>query len=162
MQCPSVEAARADGPLPGGSNLVVEVWLVTLPGVILRIIAIVVVIDGLGMLFRSFLGLVGIPLIHSLGLSELVDLASDETGEELFRKGVGDGLAWYQCVSCMVWSNSREEGQHVGRTLLALMVFEQLHALESSSTANELVGEFGLVVIATAAVDFLVSVLSVV
>ncbi len=32
------------------------------------------------------------------------------------------------------------------RTLLALAVFEQLHALESGSTAEDLVREFGLVV----------------
>ena len=43
-------------------------------------------------------------------------------------------------------------------TLLALAVFEELHALEGSTASNEFVGEFGLVVIATAAVDLLVSV----
>lgn len=39
------------------------------------------------------------------------------------------------------------------------MVFEELHALESSGTANQLMGKLGLVLVATTAVDLLVSIL---
>ena len=39
------------------------------------------------------------------------------------------------------------------------MIFEELHTLKSGGTTNEFVGEFGLVLIAAAAVDLLVSVL---
>ena len=42
------------------------------------------------------------------------------------------------------------------------MILIQLHALESGTTSNELVRELGLVVIATRAVDLLVSVFCVV
>ena len=42
------------------------------------------------------------------------------------------------------------------------MVLEQLHALKGSSTADEFMGELGLVVIATLAIDLLVRFLSVV
>jgi hypothetical protein len=43
-----------------------------------------------------------------------------------------------------------------------LTVFEELHALESGTTSNDFVREFSLVVIATAAIHFLVGILSVV
>ena len=39
------------------------------------------------------------------------------------------------------------------------MVFEELHALEGGAAGDELVGEFGLVFIASAAVDLLMGVL---
>lgn len=39
------------------------------------------------------------------------------------------------------------------------MIFKELHALEGSGTTDELVGELGLVVVATATVDLLVGIL---
>ena len=45
-------------------------------------------------------------------------------------------------------------------TLLTLVVLIQLHALECSTTCDELVGEFSLVVVAPAAIHLLVGVLS--
>jgi hypothetical protein len=44
--------------------------------------------------------------------------------------------------------------------LFALVILEQLHALEGSTAGNDFVGELGLVVIATVAIDLLVVVLS--
>lgn len=45
-------------------------------------------------------------------------------------------------------------------TLLALVVLEELHALESSTACDELVAELGLIVVASAAVHFLMGILS--
>lgn len=58
-----------------------------------------------------------------MSLGELIDLTTSEAREELLGKLVGDWL-----------------------TLLALMVFEELHALEGSGAGDELVGELALIV----------------
>jgi hypothetical protein len=44
-------------------------------------------------------------------------------------------------------------------TLLTLSVFEELESLKGSSTTNQFMGEFGLILVAAVAVDFLVSIL---
>jgi hypothetical protein len=50
----------------------------------------------LGVLFGVVLGLLLVHPVHTLSLSELVDLAADETSDELLRESVGDGLAYLQ------------------------------------------------------------------
>lgn len=47
-------------------------------------------------------------------------------------------------------------------TLFPLLVFEELHAFESSSTANQLVGELGFVWLLVFSIDLLMSVSAVV
>ena len=54
-----------------------------------------------------------------------------------------------------------EEGEAVVsyvRTLSALVVFPLLHPLEGGCTSDEFLGELGLVLISTGAVDFLVGI----
>ncbi len=58
-----------------------------------------------------------------------------------FAKAWDTGLPGQSVSKCLVNCMWR-----VLRTLLALAVFEQLHALESGSTAEDLVRQFGLVV----------------
>jgi hypothetical protein len=65
-----------------------------------------------------------IPRILALGLGELVDLTTNEPHQELLGKGMRDRLA-----------------------LVALMVFEQLHALEGGGAGDQLVTEAGLVLL---------------
>ena len=71
--------------------------------------------------------------------------------------------AWETVLPAHILSIHEEHDFRVfSLTLLALMVLEELHALESSTTCDELVAELGLVVVASAAVHFLVGVLSLV
>ena len=112
------------------------------------------------MISGSLLGLVGIILVHSLGLGELVDFSSNESGEQFLGKGMGDRLAYVRFVS--IGTGGLRCGCKGGLTFFALMVLKQLHALKGSTACDELMGELGLVIVATAAVDLLVRLASVV
>lgn len=64
-----------------------------LVGVVLVVLTIVLVVHLLGVLTSLTLRTVAVDPVSTLGLAELVDLATDEAGEELLSKGVVDGLA---------------------------------------------------------------------
>lgn len=72
---------------------VVEVWSLTLVGVVLVLAIVVLIIHVLGLLSSLSLRLFGIPCVHALGFSKLVDFTTDEASEEFLGKGVGDGFA---------------------------------------------------------------------
>lgn len=54
---------------------------------------VVLIVHVLSVLLSVVVGLDLVGLVETLGLSELVDLGTGETGEELLCGGVGDGLA---------------------------------------------------------------------
>lgn len=54
---------------------------------------VVLIVHVLGVLLSVVVGLDLVGLVETLGLSELVDFGTGETGEELLGGGVGDGLA---------------------------------------------------------------------
>ena len=118
--------------------------------------------------------------IHAFSLGQLVHFTSDEAGKDFFGEGVVDGLAYalFTSAVCLLRKAVADKyGKHVGwritmcvhdrrrsperfdgHTLFTLVVLKQLHAFEGGGTADELMGEFGLVIIAAAAVDLLVGV----
>jgi hypothetical protein len=98
-------------------------------------------------------------LVHPLGLSKFVDLATYEASEEFLGELVRDGLA------CK-WLGSKSTGEEWRRhAFLALMVLIELETLEGGSPCDQLMRELGLVVVALVAlivllaVDLLMSVL---
>jgi hypothetical protein len=98
-------------------------------------------------------------LVHPLGLSKFVDLATYEASEEFLGELVRDGLA------CK-WLGSKSTGEEWRRhAFLALVVLIELETLEGGSSCDQLMRELGLVVVALVAlivllaVDLLMSVL---
>lgn len=71
------------------------VWAL-LVGVILVIVAILLVVKLLGVLPGLAFGLLAVDVVGTFGLSELVDLTTGETGNELLGEGVGDWLACWR------------------------------------------------------------------
>lgn len=69
-------------------------------------------------------------LVHALITQR--EAPSQKHGIQAFLDSVSE------CLRSCMW--------RLQRTLVTLAVLEKLHALESSGTADELVGEFGLVV----------------
>ena len=55
---------------------------------------VTLLVHVLGVLLGVVLGLLAVNPVHTLALDELVDLAADDTGEELLGEGVADGLAY--------------------------------------------------------------------
>jgi len=107
-----------------------------LVGVVPVGVTVVLVVHVLGVLLGVLPGLMFVPLVHALGLGELVDLTADEASEKFLSKGVVNRLPF-----------------------LALVVLEELEAFEGGGASYELMGELGLVVIAATAIDLLMSVL---
>lgn len=61
---------------------------------------VTLLVHVLGVLLGVVLGLLTVNPVHTLALDELVDLAADDTGEELLGEGVADGLAYmFKCMS---------------------------------------------------------------
>jgi len=106
------------------NSVVVEVWLITLIGIVLVHVTIMFIVHSLNLTLAMLSGPDLVIFIESLRLSELVNFTSNEAGEDFFGEAVVDGLA-----------------------LSALLVLVELHALEGRGTANELVREFALMVI---------------
>ncbi len=74
-------------------------WWTVLVGVVLvcaLVLNVVLVVHVLGGLFGVATSFDSIVLVHSLGLSELVNLTTDETSKELLRELVRD---WLSCKS---------------------------------------------------------------
>lgn len=112
---------------------------------------VTLLVHVLGVLLGVVLGLLAVKPVHTLALGELVDLAADDTGEELLSEGVADGLAYVlksKSEYCSRWIRLRMKCG-VSRTLLALVVLVGLHAGKGSGTGSELVGELALVVLLT-------------
>lgn len=55
---------------------------------------VTLLVHVLGVLLGVVLGLLAVNPVHTLALDELVDLAADDTGEELLGEGVADGFAY--------------------------------------------------------------------
>lgn len=55
---------------------------------------VTLLVHVLGVLLGVVLGLLAVNPVHTLALDELVDLAADDTGEELLGECVLDGLAY--------------------------------------------------------------------
>jgi len=102
--------------------LIIEVWLITLVGVILVHVAIVVVVHALSLLLAMSACFDLVIFVHALGLGELVDFTSDEACKEFLGEGVVNGLA-----------------------LSALLVLEEFHSFKSCCATDDLVGELALV-----------------
>jgi hypothetical protein len=120
---------------------------------------VVLVVHVLGALSGMAMSLDLVILVHSLGLSKFVDLATYEASEEFLGELVRDGLA------CK-WLGSKSTGEEWRRhAFLALMVLIELETLEGGSSCDQLMRELGLVVVALVAlivllaVDLLMSVL---
>jgi len=143
---PVVESLRA----------IVLVGIVLVCTLVLDVVLVVHVLSGLSGMTVS-LDLV--ILVHPLGLSKFVDLATYEASEEFLGELVRDGLA------CK-WLGSKSTGEEWRRhAFLALMVLIELETLEGGSACDQLMRELGLVVVALVAlivllaVDLLMSVL---
>jgi len=118
---------------------------IVLVGIVLvctLVLDVVRVVQLLGPLFGMTTSLDFVILVHSLGLSKFVDLATYEASEKFLGELVRDGLAF-----------------------LALVVLVELEAFEGGSTCDKLMRELGLVVVALVtlivplAIDLLMSVL---
>jgi hypothetical protein len=124
------------------------------------VLDIVLVIHILGGLLCMTTSLDGVVLIHSLGLGQLVDLASHEANEKLLGELVRDGLA------CTVLGFEITVERRNRLAFLPLVVLKELHALKGGSTCDQLMRELRLILIALVAqvvllaVDLLMSVLS--
>lgn len=83
--------------LPAAGAVEALVTAVTARVVLLGAVAldVVVVIHGLGVLLGVVMGLDLVGLVQALGLGELVNLSTDETGDRLLRECVLDRLACY-------------------------------------------------------------------
>jgi hypothetical protein len=112
---------------------------------------VVLVVHVLAGLFGVTTSLDLVVLIHSLGLSEFVDLATYEASEKFLGELVRDGLA---CKLLGSKSVGEEWRRHA---FLALVVLIELETLEGGSTCNQLMRELGLVLLL--AIDLLMSVL---
>ena len=64
-----------------------------LVGVEVVVVAVVLVVELLGILAGLALGLLAVDVVGTLGLGKTVDLTASETGEELLCEAVRDGLA---------------------------------------------------------------------
>ena len=67
-------------------------WAV-LAWVELVITTVLLVVELLGVLTSPALRFLAVDVVGTLGLAELVDLTTGETGDELLGEGVGDWLA---------------------------------------------------------------------
>lgn len=124
--------------------------------VVLLLSTVVVIVHGLSVLLGSVLGALLVDEVHTLGLSELVNLSTGNTGEELLSEGVGDWLACRRYLSvCLIGMRGDGVSRH---TVLALLILKELEGLEGSGTSNELVGELSLTVWLVILVDLLVGV----
>jgi hypothetical protein len=90
--------------------------------VVLVVLTVLLLVHLLRALPSSMLGLLTVEEIQALGLSQLVDLGTSKSGDELLGKSVVHWLAFRP-----------------------LTVFKDLEALESGGTGDQLVGEMGLV-----------------
>lgn len=80
--------------------------------------------------------------LHTLGLSELVNLTANESSEELLGEGVVHNFAFWSLTQ-----RSYRYGMHWRiLTFFALMVLIELETLERGSTGYELMRELGFVV----------------
>lgn len=89
--------------------------------VILVQVAVLLVVQPLGVLLGMMLGLLAVDKVEPLGLGQLVDLGAGKGGDHLLGEAVVDGLA-----------------------LLALLVLEQVHGLEGGGAAQQLVRQLAL------------------
>jgi hypothetical protein len=89
----SILSVRRRAFVKDASALVVEVWLITLVGIILLHVAVVIIVHPLRLLFAMSSSLDLVILVQALCLGELVDLTSDEAGKEFFRESMINGLA---------------------------------------------------------------------
>lgn len=125
---------------------------------------VVLLVHLVGVLLGVLLGTDLVDLIHTLGLGKSVDLRTDDASKKLLGESVANGLAWWISWR-LAWLSDTGKGDVVRRetmhTLLALVVLEELHALEGSGTGQKLVGELGLVVL-LAVVDLTVSLVGIV
>lgn len=80
--------------------------------------------------------------LHTLGLSELVNLTANESSEKLLSEGVVDNFAFWPSIP----SSYGYGIQWTILTFSALFVLIELEALERSSTGYELMRELGFVV----------------
>lgn len=64
-----------------------------LVGIVLVLVAVVLVVELLGVLSGIALGTLTVNVVGALGLAELVNLASGESSQKLFGELVGHGLA---------------------------------------------------------------------
>lgn len=67
-------------------------WAV-LARVELVVVAVLLVVELLGVLASVTLRFLAVDVVGALGLAELVDLTASEAGDELLGEGVGDWLA---------------------------------------------------------------------
>jgi len=116
----------------------------TLAGVVLVVLSVVLVVHLLGILLGLVLGLLAVDVVHTLGLSELVDLGTSESGKELFGELVRDRLACLACQQCFIVRGS------VVLALAALVVLECLEGSEGGTASNNLVAQAGLIVVIVA------------
>jgi hypothetical protein len=77
-----------------------------LAGVVLVVVAVVLVIQVLGVASGIVLGTLAVDEVGSLGLGQLVNLGGSEASEELLGELVGDGLAC-SCVLVSAQANKR-------------------------------------------------------
>lgn len=72
-------------------------YLEALWGALVRVVlvlsTVVVVVHTLGVLLGLVLGLLSVDKVHALGLGELVNLSTGNTGEELLGESVRDRLS---------------------------------------------------------------------
>lgn len=146
-----------------GPDLIVEVGLVALIGVVLVIISVMLVVHVLGRIPCVSLGPHSVVFIHALGLGQFVDFGTCKAGEELFGKRMRDGLAYMrrkEQESVMQTISGRRWAVGWQYTFSALSVLEELHAFKGSGAADEFVRELGFV--SLVAVDLLVSITAIV
>lgn len=117
------------------------------------VLDVVLVVHVLASLFSMTTSLELVILIHPLGLSKFVDLATYEASEKFLGELVRDGLA---CKLLGSKSTGEEWKMHA---FLALVVLVELETLEGGSACDQLVREFGLIFVLLA-IDLLMSVLS--
>lgn len=91
---------------------------------------VVVIVHVLYVLLRVSLGLLTVDKIHSLCLSQFIDLSTSNTDEELLSKLMGD---WLSCRRMRLCSGVElREGR---RTLFTLSVLEHLEGTERSGAS---------------------------
>ena len=134
-------------------------WIILVRVIVVGTLAIdvVLVVHVLGILLGLAVGLLSVPLVHTLGLGELVDFTTDNASQEFLGESVGDGLACNGNI--LLASTEVEMLQKLELTFLALLVFKELEALESSPAGDQFMGELSLVFGSSVSVHLLVSIL---
>jgi hypothetical protein len=110
---------------------------------------IVLIIHMLCILLCVVLRPFGIVVVPALGLNKLVHFSCREASEKLLCKGVRDRFA---CLFCVLEKTKTVRYRGGCVTLFTLVVFKELETPEGGGPSDELVREFGLVLVPFAAI----------